>query len=239
MTTFVLLHGGGMGGWSWKFVRPLLRDAGHEVFAPTFTGFGERIHLISRDITHDVHVQDVVNLLHYEDVRDAVIVAHSYSGTVAPGVVAAAGDRIRALVYVDAIVAHAGETVVAAMNYMPPDQAAGLDATLARGEGPIGSGVAEMQRAEAKNHPHLMDPAREAWLLDHLSDMPLRCTVSPIAVGAEFIRKPVHYIAARHTIMTPMHARARALGWTMHDHPGDHAMLVGDPDGVAAIVLRA
>src|SRR3546814_628664 len=95
MTTFVLLHGGGMGGWTWKYVRPLLQKAGHEVLSPTFTGFGERIHLISRDISNSVHVTDIVNVLNYEDVEDAVIVAHSYAGTVATGVVAQAGDRIQ------------------------------------------------------------------------------------------------------------------------------------------------
>src|SRR3546814_2101870 len=41
MTTFVLLHGGGMGGWTWKYVRPLLQKAGHEVLSPTFTGRSE------------------------------------------------------------------------------------------------------------------------------------------------------------------------------------------------------
>src|SRR3546814_14910460 len=109
MTTFVLLHGGGMGGWTWKYVRPLLQKAGHEVLSPTFTGFGERIHLISRDISNSVHVTDIVNVLKYEDVEDDVIVAHSYAGTVAPGVVAQAGDRISRLIYLDAIVSQTRE----------------------------------------------------------------------------------------------------------------------------------
>jgi hypothetical protein len=49
----------------------------------------------------------------------------------------------------------------------------------------------------------------------------------------------VHYLASAHTIMTAMHERARALGWTMHAHPGDHAMLVGDPESVAQLALAA
>src|ERR1700755_2706384 len=101
MTTFVLMHGGGMGGWTWKYVRPLLSQAGHEVFTPTFTGFGERAHLIGREHGNATHVTDIVNVLHYEDLTDVVLVAHSYAGTVAPGVVAEAGHRIRRLVYLD------------------------------------------------------------------------------------------------------------------------------------------
>src|SRR3546814_3226723 len=84
----------------------------------------------------------------------------------------------------------------------------------------------------------MMSREREQWLLDHLSDMPLRCTVSPIEYGAETIKKPVDYVAAKHTIMTSMHDRARALGWTIHDHEGDHAFLVGDPEGTADLILK-
>ncbi len=239
MTTFVLMHGGGMGGWTWKYVRPILQAAGHEVFTPTFTGFGERIHLMAREHGNATHVTDIVNVLHYEDLSDVVLVAHSYAGTIGPGVVAQEGDRIRRLVYLDAIVPHSGESIAALMGFMPADQAAGLDAMMAAGEGPIGSGVHEQQRAMAKEHPHMMPPERQEWLLDHLSDMPLRATVSPITVGAETITKPVDYIAAAHTIMGAMHERARTLGWTMHDHPGDHALLVGDPEGTAKLILEA
>jgi pimeloyl-ACP methyl ester carboxylesterase len=237
MTSFVLLHGGGMGGWTWKFVRPLLEAAGHRVHTPTFTGFGERVHLIGRRVANAIHVTDIVNVLRYEDIEDAVIVAHSYAGTVAPGIVASAGDRIRRLIYLDAIVAHSGEAIAPLLGFMPPEQASQLDALMERGEGPIGSGVHEQQRAMAKDHPQMMDRAREQWLLDHLSDMPLRCIVQPIAVGAETVGKPVDYVAAKHTIMGAMHERARALGWPVHEHPGDHAFLVGDPEGTARLLL--
>ena len=77
MTTFVLMHGGGMGGWTWKFVRDLLEAKGHRVYTPTFTGFGEREHLIGRDVGNATHVLDIVNVLKYEDLSDVVLVAHS------------------------------------------------------------------------------------------------------------------------------------------------------------------
>ncbi len=111
MTTFVLLHGGGMGGWTWKYVRDLLEAQGHKVHTPTFTGFGERAHLIGRNVGNATHVQDIVNVFHFEDLHDVVLVAHSYAGTVAPGVVAQVGDRIASVIYLDAIVPHSGERI--------------------------------------------------------------------------------------------------------------------------------
>ena len=238
MATFVLMHGGGMGGWTWKFVRELLEAKGHRVFTPTFTGFGERAHLIGREVGNATHVTDIVNVLHYEDLTDVILVAHSYAGTVAPGVVAQAGGRIARVIYLDAIVPHAGERIASLLGFASEDDMAGLDALLDSGQGPVGSGVHEQQRAMAREHPHLMDRDREQWLLDHLSDQPMRATCCAIAVGAESITLPVDYVAAQHTIMTAMHDRARALGWPVHDHPGDHAFVVGDPEGVTDLILK-
>ena len=238
MATFVLMHGGGMGGWTWKFVRGILEAKGHTVYTPTFTGFGERAHLIGRDIGNAVHVTDIVNVLNYEELNDVILVAHSYAGTVAPGIIAEAGDRIRRAIYLDAIIPHAGERIASLLGFASEADTAGLDTLLDSGHGPIGSGVHEQQRAMAKDHPHMMDPAREKWLLEHLSDQPMRATCCVIPVGAESITKPVDYIAAKHTIMTAMHDRARALGWPVHDHPGDHAFNVGDPEGVTDMILK-
>jgi pimeloyl-ACP methyl ester carboxylesterase len=237
MATFVMAHGGGMGGWVWKFVRPLLREAGHEVFTPTFTGFGERIHLLSREVDNATHVTDIVNVLEYEDIADCIMVGHSYAGTVLPGVHARAADRIRHYVYLDAIVPRQGESIAESLGFMPREAAENTLLMLRSGQSPVGSGVHLQQREMAKQQPHLMPREREKWLLDHLSDMPLICTVNPIAIGAETLRAPVDYVAARHTIMQPMHERARSLGWRMHEIEGDHAFIVGEPESTARLLL--
>jgi pimeloyl-ACP methyl ester carboxylesterase len=237
MATFVLTHGGGMGGWVWKFVRPLLRASGHEVYTPTFTGFGERIHLLMRNIDNETHVTDIVNVLEFEDITDCIMVGHSYAGTVLPGVNAKAGGRVRRYVFLDALIPRADESIAEALGFMPREQAQGMVTMLRSGQGPIGSGVHEQQREMARKEPHLMPREREQWLLDHLSDMPLLCTVNPIAVGAETIRAPVDYVAATQTIMKPMHERARKLGWRMHEIQGDHAFIVGEPEATARLLL--
>ena len=237
MATFLLMHGGGMGGWTWKFVREILEAKGHKVFTPTFTGFGERSHLIGRDVSIETHVTDIVNVLHYEDLNDVILVAHSYAGTVAPGVVAQAGERIKRVIYLDAIIPYKGERIASLLGFASEEDMIGLDAMLDAGEGPVGSGVHEQQRAMAKDHPHIMSAERQEWLLNHLSDQPMRSTCCAITVGAGSIKLPVDYIAAKHTIMTAMHDRARSLGWRVHDHPGDHAFNVGDPEGVSDMIL--
>ena len=45
MAPYVFVPGGGWGGFVWHLVASLLRAAGHEVFTPTLTGLGERVHL--------------------------------------------------------------------------------------------------------------------------------------------------------------------------------------------------
>jgi pimeloyl-ACP methyl ester carboxylesterase len=104
MATYALVHGAWHGGWCWKKVTPLLRAAGHEVFAPTLTGLGERAHLLTPAVDPETHIDDVLGVLHYEDLRQVVLVGHSYGGTVITGVAARAADRIGHLVYLDAFV---------------------------------------------------------------------------------------------------------------------------------------
>ncbi|MGI4746588.1 MAG: alpha/beta fold hydrolase [Janthinobacterium lividum] len=237
MTNFVLCHGGGMGGWIWKYVAPQLRAAGHEVYTPTFTGFGERVHLLRADVTPETHVQDLVNTLQYNDLTDAIFVAHSYAGAIMPGLFAASPDRIRRFVFIDAAVLGSGEAVAAAMGMMPAEQATAIAGAVKAGHAPPGSGVHLQQREMAKTHPFRMDAERQTWLLDHLSDMPLASVVEPIQVGAESITVPVDYIAVSDTIMKPLHAKAAALGWTMHEIDGDHAIIVGDPEPIVSLLL--
>jgi pimeloyl-ACP methyl ester carboxylesterase len=110
MATFVVCHGAWSAGWAWKKVRPLLRKTGHEVFTPTYTGLGERAHQIRRSINLDTHIGDVLAVLEYEDLRDIVLVGHSYGGMVATGVADRAIDRVAKLVYIDAFVPEDGQS---------------------------------------------------------------------------------------------------------------------------------
>ncbi len=98
MATFVLVHGTWHGGWYWNRVAPLLPAAGHDVCTPTLTGLGERAHLRTMEITYQTHIQDLINVLAYEDVRDAILVGHSYGGPLVLMVAEHAFTRVAQLV---------------------------------------------------------------------------------------------------------------------------------------------
>ena len=93
--TFVVAHGAWSAGWAWRKIRlPLLAAMGHTLFTPSYTGLGERAHLAAPTNDLETHIQDVLGVLTYEDLRDVVLVGHSYGGMVATGVADRAPERI-------------------------------------------------------------------------------------------------------------------------------------------------
>lgn len=97
----VLVPGACLGGWAWREVAAKLRAQEHEVYPVTLTGLGERVHLAHAAVDLETHIADVVNLLDYEALEDAVIVGHSYSGTVVTGAADRRPQRLNAVVYLD------------------------------------------------------------------------------------------------------------------------------------------
>lgn len=110
---FVLVHGATAGGWEWKKCGKFLTDDGHTVYRATLTGLGERLHLNSPDIDLQTHINDVVNLILFEDLHNIVLTGHSYGGMVITGaadaLLSAGRTHLHALVYVDAMVPLPGE----------------------------------------------------------------------------------------------------------------------------------
>ncbi len=113
MTDFVLVHGAWHGAWCWQRVLPAIWAAGHRAFAVTLSGVGERAHLLSSAITLETHLTDVLAVIESEELRDAVLVGHSYAGLVITGVAdrlaGRAERRLARLVYLDAVVPYSGE----------------------------------------------------------------------------------------------------------------------------------
>ena len=130
-TAFVLVHPAWHGAWVWKRVVPLVRARGHLVFTPTLTGLGERHHLARPEIGLAVHVDDVVNVLKFEDLHDVVLVGHSSSGAVITGVADRSPERIAHVIYLDAFVPEDGQAV---LDLVTPDRRKAMEA-LAKSEG--------------------------------------------------------------------------------------------------------
>lgn len=111
MATYLICHGAWSGGWSWRRIRTLLRDAGHEVFTPTYTGLGERAHLTHAMVDLDTHIQDILAVIEYEALSDFILVGHSYGGMVVTGVADRVPRHVRHLVYLDAFVPADGQSL--------------------------------------------------------------------------------------------------------------------------------
>jgi pimeloyl-ACP methyl ester carboxylesterase len=186
MADFVLVPGFWLGGWAWRAVAETLRAAGHDVYPVTLTGLGERVHLGGPQVNLDTHIADVVNLLRYEQLRDVVLVGHSYAGTVINCVADQAPEHLARLVYVDTWPLPDG---IAQIDLNPPEARQAQEQQVAtQGEGwrlPMpsweeldqgnelrGLGEAErrLMRARAVDQPfgtakqpvRLRNPAREA-----------------------------------------------------------------------------
>lgn len=130
----VLVPGAWLGGWCWKHLTPLLRDAGYDPYTPTLTGLGERAHLASPDIDLQTHIRDVVNVLKYEDLEDVVLVGHSYAGLVVLGVAQEVPERIAHIVYLDALIPM-DDGPVSAADFYPPDEWATMEAAASDNDG--------------------------------------------------------------------------------------------------------
>ncbi len=124
MSVYVLVHGAWHGSWCWKRVRRSLQARGHEVFTPSLTGVADRSHLLSPQVNLETHINDVLNLILWEELSDVVLCGHSYGGAVISGVADRIPDRVGALVYLDAFVLQNGQSL---QDVLPAGQRLGED----------------------------------------------------------------------------------------------------------------
>jgi pimeloyl-ACP methyl ester carboxylesterase len=184
MATYVLVHGSRHGGWCWKRVAKLLRQRGHDVYAPTLSGNGERNHVpAARPINLDTHVEDVRAVLFYEDLHDVILVGHSYAGIVVTGVAEVSSDRIAQLVYLDAIMPVAGQSHLACAR---DEVAARLRSEFIEDE------FGRKLPAAGANASYfgITDPDDGAWLQARLTDQPAETYEQPLHSDAASLRLP-------------------------------------------------
>jgi pimeloyl-ACP methyl ester carboxylesterase len=236
VTTFVLLHGAWQGGWVWRRVAAGLRKAGLDVYAPTLTGLGERAHLLHAEIGLDTHVQDVVGLLHFENLTDVVLVGNSYGGAVITAVADVEAARIGRLVYIDGFVPRNGQSV---FDHMPPAYRE-MFRTAAREQGdgwriPAGEQLLDVWG--------VTDPEDRRMLGPRLTDFPLRCFEQSVKLSNDGAAPLPHtyisctgYPAA--AAFAPFAERARAEGWDVEELPTGHVPMVTTPAELTAMLHR-
>jgi pimeloyl-ACP methyl ester carboxylesterase len=230
MATFVLVPGGAHGGWCYQRVARRLQAAGHIVYAVTLTGVGERSHLVSPEIDLNTHIQDVVNVLEYEDLRDVILLGHSYGGMVITGIADKAIDRVGKLVYLDAA--------------NPKNHESLFDVTpMIEGARQLGAVVndTEVVLVPAPGVTEFLygvtDPEDVAWMDARLTGHPWKCFTTKLDLQNEdkLWAIPQFHIVCSSTVATrdpQMIADAKAAGRFWEIDTG-HDLMITEPDFVA------
>jgi pimeloyl-ACP methyl ester carboxylesterase len=235
MATFVLLHGSYHGGWSWKKVAPLLRAAGHDVYTPTFTGLGERSHLVSREVGHETHVQDILSLVEFEDLSDVVLAGHSYGCPMAAAIANRIPEKIRHVVYLDGGVPRDGQSVWDLF-----DARSRQDLTRRMRE----SGSDWLLPPPPATVFGLTDPVDLAWVDARLTAMPVKCWTDPISLtnpARERLPRTqvVCTLGRSPESLERVRARAAANGGEYREIPTGHDLMLTMPEETAEILLAA
>jgi pimeloyl-ACP methyl ester carboxylesterase len=228
--TFLVCHGAWSAGWAWKKMHPLMQAAGHRLVTPTFTGLGERAHLANPSIDLETHIEDIVNVIKYEDLRKVVLIGHSYGGMVASGVADRARERIAQLIYLDAFVPRDGQSL---FDFIEPDRSR-VRALAKAGDG---------YRVPPNPTPPDTSPADVEWLTERRVDMPIKCFETKLKLHHGELTLPRSYIYA--TRIAPADAfgqfaaRAKqAPGWRYHEIDASHSPHVTAPDTLMALLER-
>lgn len=232
MATFVIVHGAWGGGWEWAEVAGCIRDAGQIVFTPTLTGLGERLHLGGPGTNLDTHIQDVVNVLEFEDLNDVILAGHSSGGMVVTGVADRVPDRLRHVVYIDAMIPRDNQSL---LDLIGPELAGWvIDSASERGDGwhvPTPDFVDEVPVgpwARGRYVPQPIETMRQRIRLsrdvpDSLSRTFIYCTESDVSGMLEQF--------AQLARSTP--------GWRYRELPAIHDAQVTMPRDVAELLLDA
>jgi len=234
MATFVLVHGGGHGGWCYQSVARIMRSHGQEVYTPTMTGLGERAHLLSPAIDLDFQIADIVKVLDYEDLRDVVLVGHSYGGMVITGVADRATDRIGHLVYLDAATPANGQSLVdIAAPFM----------NAARAQGRVVDGI-ELVLFPGTDPMHfygVKDPEQIAWMKPKLTPHPWKCFEQKLLLRNEAATQkiPQTHICCSATMPGRDRARLESLSnGRLWEIDTGHDLMITEPAAVAKMLLR-
>ena len=230
--TFVLVHGAWQGGWCWKKLKPLLIAAGCEVHSPTLTGLGERAHLASPAVNLDTHVEDVIKVLEFEDLRNVILVGHSYAGMVITGVAAKAPQRLAQIVYLDAFLPEHGKSL---NDYSVG--AAGYDENVRNnGDGwrlPF-AGTLTLSMLG------ITDANDVAWMAPRMVDQPYQTFTQAVSIAADAAKdvRRVYLLSSERPHYLEAAKRARAQGFHAVAVPGaGHDVMVTQPRELAAALL--
>lgn len=230
--TFVLVHGAWHGGWCWRPVSDILESHGHKVFSPTLTGLGERSHLITKDTNASMHVDDVVNVINWENLSDIVLVGHSYGGVAISGAADRIPERIGSIVFLDAFVPENGESLIEKAS---TNTQGVINAAIERKEIGIKSPPSSVFGIEEKDR---------AWVDSKITPQPVATFTEKVTYtgGREKIERKSYIRATGYKSATfdANLAKAQAnKSWQAHEFACGHDVMVVQPEQLAELLLKA
>jgi pimeloyl-ACP methyl ester carboxylesterase len=227
--TFLVCHGAWSAGWAWKKMHPLMSKAGHRLVTPTYTGLGERAHLAHPAIDLDTHITDMLNVIKYEDLRDFVLIGHSYGGMVATGVADRARDKVNQLIYVDAFVPQDGQSL---LDLNEPARARMQEAAKS-GDG---------WRVPPNPTPPDTSPDDIAWLSERRVNMPVKCFEERLKLSAPLSLPRSYIYATRITPADTFGPFAKMTrsdpAWRYYEIDASHSPNVTAPEALMALLQK-
>jgi pimeloyl-ACP methyl ester carboxylesterase len=230
MASIVLLHGAYQGGWIWRQVAARLAAAGHSVHAPSLDGCAERRHQLRPGITTESQATDIAELLFYEDLGDVVLVGTSAGGMVLCRAAELARERIRRLVFVDALALFDGERIRDIVSRSTPRVAT----TLATGP--------SREDAETRLFADL-DPDLRAWAIARYTPHPIAAMEEPVVLKSFWSETwPATVIRCRRSANPPeahQHRTAERLAARYVELDTGHYPMLSRPDELARLLVEA
>ncbi len=224
--TFVLIHGTFQWGGQWDPLCEILEKAGYSVHAPSLSGLGEREHLLSKQVGLATHISDIENYIKWRDLKNVILVGHSYGGGVVTGVADRLAERVAHVVYLDATVLEHGESVL--LDHFTPDMVAKIQ------ESVDSSGDGWLLVPE-----FLRDPAPSTMRKHPFKSYTDRIDLKkgPLKTGTVIVATETPHIFS--ALRANCKERARKRGWEFHTVEGPHPLQETSPskEKVAAILL--
>jgi pimeloyl-ACP methyl ester carboxylesterase len=233
MATFVLVHGAMHGGWCWRDVRQRLSARGHEVYAPTLTGQGDRRQQLTPEVGISTHVTDLAELIWFEDLSEVHLVLHSYAGVLSGPVAEQAAGRLASVTYLAAFIARPGQSLLD----VEPRETGRRYRELAAADGDGWRVPASPSFLEQWG---ITDPARRLLVGPRLTDFPLRCLTDPVEFDPAAL-DPIRQAYVSHT-RPPLPSLgssrdfAVAAGWETYELPCGHDLMLAAPGETADLL---
>ncbi|MBI5322277.1 alpha/beta hydrolase [Bradyrhizobium sp.] len=228
--TFLVCHGAWSAGWAWKKMHPLMNRAGHRLLTPTYTGLGERAHLAHPAIDLETHITDMLQVIRYEDLRDFVLIGHSYGGMVATGVADRARDNVKQLIYIDAFVPADGQSL---LDFLPQSEQRRMQEAMQSGDG---------WRVPPNPTPSDTSPEDVAWLSERRVHMPVKCFEQKLKLSAP-LTLPRSYIYATRIAPADIFGRFAKMtkndtAWRYHEIDASHSPNVTAPEALMTMLEK-